>query len=643
MGVTLKLFEPASIGVLTLKNRIVMPAMATLFGERGGRTSSGLVAYYARRARGGAGLVIVENTAVHPQGVNYPGTLEIHGEEFEEGLVGLASAIKAGGAAAAIQLFHPGRQVHPKYAGNYPVAPSPIPCPVMGGNPKELEPEEIRDLVRRFAQGAARAKKAGFDAVEIHGAHGYLVGQFLSPASNRREDRYGGDTERRARFAVEIVETIRGEVGDTFPVIFRISADEKVDGGLTLDETRSLLPHLERAGVSAFHVSAGCYASMEWVVQPYLQSRGCLAPLAARVRAATGLPLVTVGRINDPAVAESILAGGAADLVAMGRALIADPDLPAKAREGRLGEIRPCIACNVCIEAVGVRRTRCAVNPGMGKESDPGPAAGRVQKVLVVGGGPAGMEAALRARALGHRVKLAEAAGALGGQLTLAGVPDSKAEIRRLLDHLRLTVEKSGVEVELGRPVDCEAVERERPDRVILATGAVPRDAGVSAGKGAPRLLRAADVLREARPLTGEVAVVGGGLVGLDTAEFLASHGARVTVLEMERQAGQRLEWNVRKMKLSALGGKGVRVLTRAKMVRVEQGSLIYAGPDGAEHSVPADAVVVAMGSTPHNPLEAELRDKGFAVTCIGDCSEARSLAEAFSEGYEAAFGLGAA
>jgi 2,4-dienoyl-CoA reductase-like NADH-dependent reductase (Old Yellow Enzyme family)/thioredoxin reductase len=633
-----KLFEEARLGPLTLRNRIVMPAMATLFGNEGGTVSSALLAYYSRRAEGGAGLIIVENTAIHPQGVNYRGTLEIHSDRFEDGLEGLAAGIKGHGAAAAIQLFHPGRQVHPKYAGNDPVAPSPISCPVLGGKPKALAVEEIRDLVRRFADGAARAKAVGFDAVEIHGAHGYLVGQFLSPFSNRRDDAYGGDVQRRARFAVEIVTAIRERVGESFPVIFRLSADEKVAGGLTPEQADELVPHLEQAGVAAFHVSAGCYASMEWVVQPYLQPRGCLTGLALGVRRITDLPVLAVGRINEPKLGNSIVADGHANFVSMGRALMADPDLPAKAREGRFEEIRPCIACNVCIEAVGTQRTRCAVNPEMGREAEPRSAVAGARRVVVVGGGPAGMEAALQADSAGHEVTLVEAGETLGGQLVSAGVPDSKIEMRRLLEHFRCVVERSGVELMLGKRFDAKAAAELRPDLVVLATGAVARE--LQSGL-AGRVLRGVDVLDRGLAREGDVVVVGGGLVGLDVAEFLASRGAKVTVLELQRHVGQGLEWNLRKMKVRSLKEKGVTLRTESRVVRIEKESVAFVDAEGNDCSVRADAVVAAVGSSAYNPLDGPIRGLGFEVTTAGDCRESRGLAEAISEGFEAALGLG--
>ncbi len=630
----MKLFEAAALGPLHLKNRIVMPPMATLFGNPDGTVSDRLLAYYARRARGGAGLIIVENTAIHPGGVNYPGTLEIHEQKFEAGLAQLASALKREGAAAAIQLFHPGRQIHPKYRGNYPIAPSPIPCPVMGGSPKELDRDEIRGLVNCFVAGAVRAQAVGFEAIEIHAAHGYLVAQFLSPFSNRRTDGYGGDPQRRARFAREIIAGIREKVGDSFPIIFRISAEEKVEGGLTLEQTRQMVPYLAK-GLTALHVSAGCYPSMEWVVQPYLQPRGCLVELARAVREVTDLPILTVGRINDAQLANSILDEGAADFVSIGRALIADPDFPNKAREGNFSQIRPCLACNVCIEAVGIAQTRCAVNPQMGREHESHPPAQQPKKVLVVGGGPAGMEAALSAHVCGHQVWLAEAGEALGGQLVPAGVPGSKAEIRRLLEYYRSAVAQSGLLVHLGKRVEPETIREFKPDRVILAAGAMPV-ARVSGAEASGTILPAVEVLREERKLAGNIVVIGGGPVGLDVAEYLAGLGAAVTVLEMKKRAGGALEWNVGKMKLKALKAKGVALRVNSKVVCAQPDQVVYADAEGIEHALQADFVVWAMGMEPDRRLEGPLQNLGIEVMVIGDGKEPRGLAEAIAEGFEA-------
>jgi 2,4-dienoyl-CoA reductase-like NADH-dependent reductase (Old Yellow Enzyme family)/thioredoxin reductase len=612
--------------------------MATLFGHKDGRVSSRLLSYYSKRANGGVGLIIVENTAIRGDGVNYPGTLQIHSEKYENGLAKLASVIRCGGAAAALQLFHPGRQIHPKFAGNYPIAPSHLPCPIMGGKPKVLELRDIRAFVKDFVRGAVRAKDVGFDAVEIHGAHGYLVAQFLSPFSNTRNDHYGGDIRRRCRFAVEIVEGIRERLGDLFPIIFRISADEKVEGGLTLDQTKQIIPYLERAGVSAFHISAGCYPSMEWVVQPYLQPQGCLIELVAEVRNVTDLPVLAVGRINNPVLANSIIRAGIADLVCMGRALIADPDLPNKAQEGKYNEIRPCIACNLCITATGIMPTRCAVNPEMGREDKSLSRQNSTIKVAVIGGGPAGMEAALRAHSIGHEVRLIEKKKILGGQLVAAGVPDSKIEIRRLLNYYQYLVKKSGIQFKIGKPFDVEDLKEFQPDHIVIATGSIPQIPNFDRQQN--NVVLAIDVLSKKMSPKGNVVVVGGGPVGLDVAEFAVSQGANVTIIEMKKRVGEDLEWNVRKMKIRSLKEKGVKILCQVKVVGLEKGFVNFTDKEGIEHSFQADMVIAAVGSIPHNPIDGLINRKRYRISCIGDCKEPRGLADAIFEAFYTAMNL---
>jgi NADPH-dependent 2,4-dienoyl-CoA reductase/sulfur reductase-like enzyme len=379
---------------------------------------------------------------------------------------------------------------------------------------------------------------------------------------------------------------------------------------------------------------------MEWVVQPYLQPQGCLVDLATGIRNVTPLPILTVGRINDPAIAESILQTGAADFVSMGRALIADPDFPSKAKEGKTETICPCIACNVCIEAVGTKPTRCAVNPEMGREHESRPASQASHSVLVVGGGPAGMEVALRANALGHQVKLVEASQSLGGQLRLAGIPASKASMRHLLAHFRHAIARSGIELSLDRAFDIEMLQAFRPDHVILATGAIPKALpGVSEGRQT-RVIQAVTVLDEAISLQGHVVIVGGGLVGLDVAEFLACRGADVTVMEMQKQVGSALEWNVRKMKLKDLAAKGVTIRTRSRVLEVADGHVRFAGPEGKARDLSTDTAVIAVGSSSYNPCEQAVRDMGVRVTRIGDCREPGDLADAIAEGFETAVSL---
>lgn len=399
-----KLFEKIKIGNLELKNRIVMPPMGTQLANTDGTISARQIEYYAARARGGAGMVEVEFSTVDPVQFAALTQVRISDDRFMPGLAALASAIKSNGSRAAIQIHHPGRQASSRTTGAQPVAPSAIagPSPEL---PRELSVVEILELEERFAQAALWAKQAGFDAVELHGAHGYLLCQFLSPYSNQRQDDFGGDTQRRARFPLEIVRKVRQRVGNDYPILFRLSADEHVEGGLTLNETRLIVQWLEEAGVDAISVSAANHASMEWSIQPMLMKPGCLVPLAAEIKKVVKVPVMVAGRINDPLVAERILEQGKADLVAVGRGLLADPDFPRKAKDGREREIIKCIACNTCYDQIlRLQPIACLVNPEAGRELEKEQKAVNPGRVVILGAGPAGLEAARVVALRGHQV-----------------------------------------------------------------------------------------------------------------------------------------------------------------------------------------------------------------------------------------------
>ncbi|MDP6346856.1 MAG: NADH:flavin oxidoreductase, partial [Dehalococcoidia bacterium] len=364
----MKLFEPIDIGTLHLKNRLVMPPMNSRMGDPGGVVSQRTVDYYARRAQGGVGFIIVEIGAVDPVQIVSPTQLQLSDDRFIPGMARLAQAIKDNGARSAIQIHHPGRQAPASVTGTPAVAPSTLSSRRSGETPKELSPSEIEGLVGLFAQAARRAKDAGFEAVEIHGAHGYLLCQFLSPYSNHRDDDYGGDAARRARFPLQVIEAVRNEVGRDFPIIFRFSASEFTQGGLTIEDGKAIARLVEEAGVDCLSISAGTDASLEWAVQPVLLPVGCLLPLAEAVRQEAYVPVIAVGRINHPSIAEAALQEGKADLIALGRPLLADPDYPRKAQEGRWDEIRKCIACNSCRRDPWPRELPicCLLNPETG-------------------------------------------------------------------------------------------------------------------------------------------------------------------------------------------------------------------------------------------------------------------------------------
>ena len=473
-----KLFEPVKMGTVTLRNRIVMPAISTKFGSDAGGVTDRYRDYYLERAKGGVGLIIIENTLVeYPRGKVSPTELRIDNHKFIPGLNDLAESIKEYGAKVAVQLHHAGRQTNTNITeGVELVSASNAFCSVTGGKARALKIPEIQMITDSYAEGALRAKIARFDAVEIHAAHGYLISQFLSPFTNKRDDRYGKTMEGRCRFLLEIIKKIKDKVGDDFPIIVRISADEMIPEGYHLPEAKYLAKRLEEAGASALHVSAGIYESKEWIIQPMLLPPGCLTHFASEIKKEVAIPVIAVGRINDPGLAENILRQGKADLIAMGRPLIADPHLPEKAKTGRVKEIRKCLACNNCIGrgSEGLR-IKCSINAEVGREKEYKIiTALNSKKIAVIGGGPAGMEAARVAALRGHQVVVFEKHDRLGGQLLWAAVPPGKSEIKSLINYLTDEIDRLRVEVKLSFTPTINDIKAQAPDAVILATGSGP-------------------------------------------------------------------------------------------------------------------------------------------------------------------------
>jgi len=470
------LFTPFRIKKLELPNRIVMPGLASFLIEDDGSITDKTIEHYRLRAAGGPGMVIVEACAVSPEGVVSPHQARIYDDRFIDGLSKIAKVMRAEGAIPAVQIHHGGRQTSSRVIKQKPLAPSPLPCPTIRGDVEPLSVEKIHQLVRKFGDAAQRAVEAGFELIEIHGAHGYLVNQFLSRFSNIRGDEYGGTIEGRARFALEIIKEVRKRVGEDFPISFKISAQEFVPNGLTVEESIEILKLLVDAGIDVVQVSAGNDATPEWIAQPMFMEKACLADSAGKIRKVLKIPVMAVGRINDPLVAEKILEEGKADLVCIGRGLLADPELPKKAKEGRLEDIRTCIACNTCMESIFRRgRVECLVNPILGREKELVLEPAKVtKKVMVVGGGPGGLNVAWVAARRGHDVHLYERQPFLGGQLLLGSVTAYKKELLNLIEFQKRQIRRFGVKVHLGQEVSPDIIQKERPDVIILATGSSP-------------------------------------------------------------------------------------------------------------------------------------------------------------------------
>ena len=629
-----KLFEPFKIGTTELKNRIVMPPMATNFSAEDGSVTKRLKNYYVERARGSVGLIIVEGAYVEPRGKGSVRQLAVDHDNKIPGLRELAMAVHANGAKVALQLFHGGRQSHSSIIGTQPVSPSEVYCRLTRETPRALAVKEIKDVVEAFAEAARRTKEAGFDAVEIHGAHGYLINQFLSPLTNKRTDQYGGDVKGRTRFLLEILERVREKVGSGYPVLCRINGDDYIEGGITLEEAKAIAKMLEAGGVDALHISGGIYDSpVPVTTAPMVLPRGHMVHLAAGIKGVVNVPVIAVGRINDPELAEEILQQGKADLVSMGRALLADPYLPKKAAAGALDEINRCTACDECISRLFFNEEiACSVNAALGREEEYRIEKAEVAKrVLVVGGGPAGMEAARVSALRGHEVILYEKSDRLGGQLNLAAVPPHKEEIKNVIAYLEPQIRKLGVKIILEKEVTPSLVEKIKPDVVFIATGSVPIIPENLEVKGG-NIVTANDVLAGVASVGERVVVVGGGMVGAETAEFLAERGKKVTVLEMLGRIGVDMVPMVIMLLYRRLKELGVVMLTNAKVEEIREDGVVYE-KDGKKQTVEADSVVLAMGSKPNIGLMKALEGRVAELYAIGDAKELGNVLNAIHEG----------
>jgi 2,4-dienoyl-CoA reductase-like NADH-dependent reductase (Old Yellow Enzyme family)/thioredoxin reductase len=625
-----QLFSPFNIKNLSLKNRIVMPALASFLVGGDGGISDATVEHYRRRAAGGPAMVIMEACAVSPEGVVSTHQSVIYDDRFTEGLARIAKAMKEEGAVPAVQIHHGGRQTSVKVINRKPLAPSPLPCPTIRGEVEPLSIDGIQRLVQKFGDAAQRAHQAGFELIEIHGAHGYLVNQFLSQFSNIREDEYGRDIAGRTRFAKEIVEEVRKRLGSDFPISFKISAEEYVDSGLTTKESIEILKILVKAGIDIVQVSAGNDVTAEWICQPMFMEKGCLVNSASQVKKALDIPVMAVGRINEPHIANEIIKKKKADLVCIGRGLLADPEMPKKAMEGRLDEIRTCIACNTCMQSIFKKgRIECLVNPMLGREKEMAfiPAQ-KIKKVLVVGGGPGGMNVAWVAAKRGHEVHIYEKRKELGGQLVPGSTPGHKVELRSLIRFQKRQAEIYGVKCHLNKEVTVEDIKAENPDVVVLATGSLPALPAVE-GIEKDIVLTYENVLNGVSPPFKNAVVIGGGPTGLELALHLAEYGCSVTVVEMLPKVGSGMEAMTKKVILSHLRKKNVALWTDTRLSRIEDNGVVVANQNCREQFIKTEKVVIAIGTRPNTTLYDKIKALGYEVHQIGDCLEPRSAKDA--------------
>lgn len=639
------LLSPLTIKSLTLANRVVMPPMGTNLGNADGTVSDENLAYLKRRAQGRPGLIITEITGVHPDGMVSPHQLAAYDDRFLPGLDRMARAARDAGCKIALQLHHSGRESLYLLGKGRAVAPSAIPSIVFKGAPREMTKADIEEVIAAFGRAAARARTAGFDAVEIHCAHGYLLTQFLSALSNQRTDEYGGNTIReRSRFVLDVIREIRRQVGADYPVSIRISAEEYIKGGYSADDMQGIAPDFVEAGADIIHASFGTHGSPGGITQaPAEFAPGFNAWLARKMKDVVSVPVIAVGRFTDPAAADETLARGDADLVAFGRQFLADPDFLVKAQEGRTDDIRLCIACNQgCIEReiLGEGNIRCSINPETGQETlYPREKTARPKNVWVVGAGPAGLTAAAEADRLGHRVTLFEKKNILGGQIRYAQIPPHKEIYGQWIDWLIGQVRKTGVAIKSETEVD-EALLREgKPDAVILATGGeklVPPIPGIDGAK----VCDAWQIL-DGRIAPGEnIVIIGGALIGMETADFLTERGKTVTILEMLKRSPVLKITSHGYMLHKRLRDRACKLLFGTRVTAVDETGVTFNAEGQTAVISPVDQVVVAAGMKPSNALEAVCTKLGIAFKTVGDASSPRRIIEATDEGARAAWEL---
>lgn len=635
------LFSPLEIQGKTLKNRCVVPAMVMNYCNEDGTCTERFAAYHETKAKGGFGMIITEDFAVAPGGKGFKCLPGLWNDEQIPGFAAFTDRIHKHGAVIIAQIYHAGRQTNAGVIGQAPWAPSAIPCPFSPDMPHEMTQAEIQETVSQFGDCARRAKAAGFDGVEIHGAHGYLIAQFMSPYSNKRTDCYGGPLQNRMRFALEIIRDIRVKCGDDFIVGYRISCDEFVTGGRTIEDTKAIVPYLEAAGISYINATAGVYRSFDAVIPSMFTRHAWIADFAAEVKQITSLPVLSVGRYNDPRIADSVIASGKADMIAFGRQSLADPYTPVKAQEGRFDDIRTCIGChhgcvgNLLKNVPGA----CILNPFLGKESEI-----KIEKtaspknVMVIGAGPGGLEAAIYAAKRGHKVKVYEKERWAGGAFRLAAVPPGKGEITTFITWQLHELEALGVQVVLETEVTPELVALIKPDVIIAANGATPIVPKTIPGSDKPHVVTANDVLAGKVNTGNRVVVIGGGDVGAETANHLALYLKQVTLVEMlDDIAADEVvvpRWGL----LEDIDRHKVRVCTGTTVQEIKDDGVVLAG--NVNEEIPADTVVLAVGSRPNKELGEALQAAGYDVRVIGDAVKApnnawNAIAEGFSAGCE--------
>ncbi|GBU06211.1 2,4-dienoyl-CoA reductase-like NADH-dependent reductase (Old Yellow Enzyme family) [Faecalimonas umbilicata] len=639
------LFSPIQIGTTTVKNRVFMPPISTNLADKGYVTDE-LVEHYAARAKGGVGLIITEVTTVEPTYIYLPGDMSICDDSYIPGWKKLTDAVHKYGAKILPQLFHPAYMAFPIPGTPQLIAPSNVGPYYAKEAPRAVTIEELKVIIRQFGEAAFRVKQAGGDGVEIHAAHAHgLLGGFLSPLYNKRTDAYGGDIHGRLRLTLEVIEEVRKMCGKDFIIDVRISGDEYTDGGQNLNDAVYVAKQLEKAGVDFIHVSGGTTIMRGSSIPAPGTPLGSHSKVGEEIKKQVSIPVATVGRITEPWFAEELIANGKADICMIGRANLCDPEFVQKACEGREDEIRPCIGCLRCLNGIMFgKRVACTVNPSLELENEDNiPAAQEKKQVLVIGGGPAGMEAAFVAKKRGHEVVLCEKSDSLGGLVKLAAVPIAKQELTKVIQYMERKLTREGVEILLNCEVTEEMLKNEFAGyEVIAGTGADP--IVVNAFTAFKHCVTADDILAGKAFAGRKVVVIGGGSVGCETADYLAPlvndlfpRNREIILLEMADGIMLQESGPGRSLLTQRMMKKGIQIHCKAKVEKVEAEKIYYT-ENGEEHCISdADTLVLAMGYRPDSKLEETLKKANVSYHLIGDAKKVGNIKDAITEGYQIA------
>lgn len=631
------LFSPTQVGGKLVKNRLVMAPMLTGFAGLDGEVSQSLIDYYLERAVGGVGIIIVEAACIdQPSGLETFHQLKLDHPRHISSLESLARAITNQGTRAFIQLFHAGRQTSQFITGVQPVAPSPVACPVTREVPRELSEAEIEDIKNSFITGAGYAAMAGFDGVELHAAHGYLINQFLSPHSNQRRDKYGGSLENRMRLLLDIIKGIKAGSPELLLSV-RINIDDFVEGGLVPEESLLICQQMESCGVDLIHCSVGTYESGLTSIEPSSYPEAWRIYLAQAVKGVVNIPVVGGGMIRNPEAAEEVIASGQADFVFLGRGLLADPQWPVKAREGRTEDIRPCLSCNHCFSSNSKGlAVSCTVNPWLGHEARELTKVRRgihKERVDIIGGGPAGMQAALALSTSGFAVSLYEKEDQLGGLLNLAALPPHKGDLKKLTDYLIRQIKLSSIDLHLNTSYELSRLGPDQPDHIVVATGSHTVTPNIDGWNSSfcwnvDQVLRGEVVLKNRR-----IMVIGGGRSGCEVADFLLGEGNEITIVEMDRYLAATMEKKNRRSLMNRLEEGGVMRFLSARVLAVDPQSATIRDDLGKAVSLEIDTIIGAAGFVPANDLFLKLGQQHRSTFVIGDAYQVKGIKQALDQG----------